>query len=81
MAKGGMHGEGGNAWQRGAYVAKGRHVWQRGGMHGEGGHVWLRGVCVVKGGMHGMHGWSLRGRYASYWNAFLLDYAVDSFFL
>ena len=30
---GGMHGEGGHAWQKGG-------VWQRGGMHGEGGHAW-----------------------------------------
>ena len=55
MVKGGMHGEGGCAWQRGgmhgkagACVVKGGHAWQKGGMHGkgggcawqEGGHAW-----------------------------------------
>ena len=51
--QGGMHGEGGGAWQR-ACVARGACVW--GGMHG-------RGVCVAgetataADGMHptGMH--------------------------
>ena len=42
----------------------------KGGMHGKG------GVCMAKGGVHGMeppmrYGWSMRGRYAFYWNAFL----------
>ena len=38
--EGGVHGEGGHAWQRAG------HAWQRGacvakgGMHGKGGHVW-----------------------------------------
>ena len=53
MAKGGMHGERGHAWQRGACMAKG-------GMCGEGGHVWQRGACVAKGGVCGMHAPSLR---------------------
>ena len=74
MVKGGMHSE------RGACVVKGGHAWQRGGVHGEG------GACVVKGGMRGergeacvvcmppmRYGRSMRGRYASYWNAFLLN--------
>ena len=82
MAKGGVHGEGGCAWQR--------------GVRGEGGHVFVggcawQGACMV-GGMHVGHVWqeghawhtrppprpdttrygrSMRGRYASYWNAFL----------
>ena len=42
MVKGGMRGEGGHAWQKGACMAKG-------GMRDEGGHVWQRG------GMCGMH--------------------------
>ena len=41
MAKGGMFGEGGHAWQGGACMAKE-------GMHGKGGHVWQRG-CVWQG--------------------------------
>ena len=60
VAKGGMHGEGSMRGEGGVCVAKG-------GMCGKGGHAWQRG------GMCGMHGRSLRGRYASYWNAFLLQ--------
>ena len=87
---GGMHGKGGHAWQRGVCMAKGGMcgeggcAWQRegacmvkGGMCGEG------GASVVKGGMRGMHtppstryGQSMRGRYASYWNAFLFFYQL-----
>ena len=73
--QGGVCGRGGHAWQGGVCVA--------GGMHG-GGCVWQGGVCVA-GGMHGrgdMCGtntpparyyeiWSMSGRYASYWNAYL----------
>ena len=64
LLQGGMHG-----CSQGACVAKG-------GMRREVG----RAVCVAKWeGVHGMHpqppptryGRSLRGRYASYWNAFL----------
>ena len=45
---GGVHGEGGHAWQRGACVVKGGHAWQRGGMRGKGGvRAWQRGACVV----------------------------------
>ena len=71
--RGGMHGRGANVWQ--------------GGMCGRG-HVWWGGVCG-RGGMHGRthvchtplpptcdttrYGWSMRGRYASYWNAFLFQ--------
>ena len=78
MVKGGVHGKGGHAWQRGGMISKGGACMAKGGMHGKGGHVWRRGACIAKGGMHGesggmhgMHGRSLRGRYASYWNAFL----------
>ena len=75
MAKGGMHGEGG----KGAYVAKGC-AWQKEGVHGE------RGGMHGKGGVHGMHplslryGQSLRGRYASYWNAFFFYCRLLLFF-
>ena len=74
---GGMCGRG-HAWQggmrgRGACVAGG--MCERG--HG-GGHVW-QGACMEggyawQGGMHGRYYeiWSMSGRYASYWNAFLL---------
>ena len=38
-----------------------------------GGHAW-QGVCVAGGGIHGRYYEirSMSGRYASYWNAFLL---------
>ena len=84
--RGGLVWLDGHAWQGGACVAgwacmAGGHAWL-GGVCGEG------GACVVKGGMHGKggacvvcmpppstrYGRSMRGRYASYWNAFLLDY-------
>ena len=42
-------------------------------MHGEGGCAWQRGHAWQRGGMRGMHGQSLHGRYASYWNAFLCE--------
>ena len=78
-------------WLRGAcVVAGGMHgyrggVWLQGGMHGCWGHAWLRG-CV-----HGCGGVprrddeideirSMSGRYASYWNAFLLVvFSVQAF--
>ena len=47
MAKGGMCGKGGHAWQR--------------GMHHEGGHVQQRGVCVVKGHVCGEGACMVRG--------------------
>ena len=80
---GGMHGCGGHVllwgvhvWLRGGMHGCGGHVWLS-GVHG------CRGVCMVVGG-HGGHVWwwgacvgydeirSMSGRYASYWNAFLL---------
>ena len=59
MVKGGVHGEG-------ACMAKG---------------VWQRRECMAKGGMCAKHpppdttrySRSMRGRYASYWNVFLLQ--------
>ena len=70
MMKGGMRGKGGHVWGRGACVVRGVCMVKgaymaKGGMCCEGGCAWQRG------GMRGMHGQSLRGRYASYWNAFL----------
>ena len=74
VAKGGMCGEGR------VCVAKGGHVWQRGGMCGKrGGMCAEGGACVAKGGACVVctpptrYGRSLRGRYASYWNAFLFQ--------
>ena len=54
-----------------------------GGVHGRGGMHGKGGVCVR--GMHAMHtpadttryGRSMHGRYASYWNAFLLLLNAD----
>ena len=76
MAKGGMHGEKGHAWQRRGMCG------ERGGMHGERGHVWPRGACMEKGACmakggcmakgHGRRDGHYSGRYTSYWNAFLL---------
>ena len=62
---GGVHGRG-HVWQ-GACIAEG-HAWQ-GGMHGG-------GACMAWGGMPGIR--SISGRYAYYWNAFLLFYFVGS---
>ena len=75
-------GRGGHAWQGGMC---GRGVCMAGGMYGRGacvagGQAWQGGVhgrgCM---GVHGReppdtvrYGRSMRGRYASYWNAFLL---------
>ena len=66
---------GGRAWllPGGACVVApgGMHGCSGGGMHGcSGGHAWL-----LRGGMHGFFDEirSMSGRYASYWNAFLLS--------
>ena len=68
MTVGGVHGCRGHAWLQG------------GGMHSCRGGCVLAGACMVVGG----HAWwwgacmgydeirSMSGRYASYWNAFLL---------
>ena len=84
---GGMHGcGGGHVWLPGAcMVVRGMHGCQ-GACVVARGHAWLPGMCmwlpggVVVGGMHGCGGAcvgynkirSMSGRYASYWNAFLL---------
>ena len=68
---GGMHGRG--ACVAGGHALAGERAWHVGGMW-VGGYVW-------QGGMHATHaplditryGRSMRGRYASYWNAFLLS--------
>ena len=55
-----------------------------GAMHGfiRGVHGFIRGACMVlfRGGVHGFFSffryneiWSMSGRYASYWHAFLLN--------
>ena len=86
VVMGGMHGCGECAWLWGVCMVVG-------GMHGcGGGHVWLQGsawlwgVCMVVGGVHGCGGAcvgydeirSMSGRYASYWNAFLLLFNMSS---
>ena len=63
MAKGGMHGKGEGAWHEGC-------AWQKGGMRGEGG-AWQRGHAWYAHPPSMIYGRSMRGRYASYWNAFL----------
>ena len=75
---GGMHGRG-CAWQGPCMV--GGHAWQ--GVCMAGGCSWqgcIRGTACMAGGMHATHasppdttryGRSMRGRYVSYWNAFL----------
>ena len=66
---GGMHG------CRGACVVAGGHAWLLGGVHGCRGCAWLRGGAWLRRGA--CIGYdkirSMSGRYASYWNAFLLD--------
>ena len=44
------------------------HAWLLGGMHGCGGHAQLWGACIGYDEIR-----SISGRYASYWNAFLLN--------
>ena len=40
-------------------------------VHG-GGRAWRSGVCMAGGGLRGRRDGHCSGRYASYWNAFLL---------
>ena len=59
----------GRAWQGGG------HAWQA-GVHGRGacvagGHAWQGWARTPPDTM--IYGWSMRGRYASYWNAFLFS--------
>ena len=67
------------AW--GSVVARGGHVWLPGGIHGcAGGIHGCRGHAWLLGGVRGCWGAcvgydkirSMSGRYASYWNTFLL---------
>ena len=80
MVAGGMHGCRGGVWLLGGacMVARGGCVWLQGGEHGGWVCVVARGPCVVAGGVHSWGAcmgykeiWSMSGRYASYWNAFL----------
>ena len=64
VVKGGMHGKGACV-VKGACIAKG-HVWQRGHVWPRGRHAWY--VCPSST----RYGRLMRGRYASYWNVFLL---------
>ena len=59
----------GGVWWRGACMVKGRHAWWR-WLHGKGGRAWWRGACVVCTPPSTRYGRSMRGQYASYWNAF-----------
>ena len=71
--EGDMHGEEGDVCHEGVMCGKGVCVWWRGlcmakgvcGEWGGGGHAW-QGACVAGRDDH------CSGRYASYWNAFLL---------
>ena len=81
---GGMCGRG-HAWQ-GVCMAGGMHgrgVCMAGGMCG-GGHAWWgdawQGGHVWQGGMCGRKNGNCRGRYASYWNAFLFDKSLSHHF-
>ena len=76
----------GHAWWRGACVARGACMAKggmcgKGGMHGKGGACVMKGVCVAKGECvpctppsrdTTWYSRSMRGRYTSYWNAYLL---------
>ena len=67
MVVGGMHG-GGHAWWGACVVVVG--VCMAVGVHGWGACM-VGGACMVAlGGVHRIR--SMSGRYASYWNAFLL---------
>ena len=62
-----------------AWFYLGRHAWfYSGGMHG---FIWGGMHGFIQGGMHGFFGYneirSMSGRYASYWNAFLLIVKLD----
>ena len=60
----------GHTWSGGMLDWGGMH----GGMHGWE-HVWLREACVAGGHAHPPpHVWLASARYASYWNAILLNY-------
>ena len=87
---GGMHGRG-HAWKRRACVVGGmcgRGVCMAAGCAWQGGacvavgHAWRWHVCHASPPSHTMrYGRSMRGRYASYWNAFLLFTTFPPLFL
>ena len=92
VVAGGMHGCGGHAWlQGGMYgceevmcgcwgecMVVGGHAWLWGACMVAGGCAWLWGACVVAGGCIGYDEIrSMSGRYASYWNAFLLKLVLN----
>ena len=56
---------------------KGWGVCGEGGMHSKRGHAWQRGAYSA-GGMRGRRDGQCSGRYASYWNAFLLNVECDA---
>ena len=69
MAKGGICGEGGCAWQRGHVSQTGACV-VKGDMHGEGacvarGPCMAKGACMANGGMHGKGGVCMAGEMAT----------------
>ena len=84
---GGMHGRGrGHTWKGHVRSVLGRgHAWQGEGVCMAGG---MRELCMVgggrpawQGGMRGRRDGHCSGRYASYWNAFLLlDITAATFF-
>ena len=76
MVKGGMH-EGG-VHGKGRCVAKGGMDGKKGAVHGKrgvcgkGGHAWQKKGCAWYAHLPSTrYGRSMRGWYASYWNAFL----------
>ena len=73
--QGGVHGWG-HSWLQGAWVVARGYAWLPQCVRGCGGICGCVGSCVVAGGRACM-GYdeirSMSGRYASYWNAFLLN--------
>ena len=72
------------AWQGGACVAGGVCMAggvcvAEGGSCVAGGYAWQEGGAMHGGGMHGRRNGHCSGRYASYWNAFLLRDNKPSF--
>ena len=92
--RGGVHGCRGHAWLWGVMcgcggcMVVGGYVWLWGACVFAGRCAWLQGgVCGCRGGMCGCRGAcvgydeirSMSGRYASYWNAFLLRLSLVYF--
>ena len=85
---GGVHGGGAcvvvvgeHAWQGACVVGRG-HMWHRacmaGGMCVEGRHAWWGHTCYAHPPDTTKYDRSMCGRYASYWNAFLFIYCLES---